>query len=217
MFTGKFVGITVQSGCSGAPWAIQPSPRRHAEDLATNLGCTIKSTVEMLDCMRNVSAEMIMQVKLIQKFIERIYSPQDIVFLVILYAFKSYKLDHWSNRLIDWFNPLRLECKGICLYPFYWCADLLQNNRQTFSFLKLSMSMPCVYSLHICIYFTFFIVESKVGGWTKPGICYRYWWEIRRKVFNGSSWHIDPFTFIPSRARSYRLYERWSYHLVYKM
>ncbi|ODN05137.1 Cholinesterase, partial [Orchesella cincta] len=58
---GKFVGVTVQSGCSGAPWAIQHSPKKHAEDLATKLGCPTFPTSDMVECIRNFTPETIMK------------------------------------------------------------------------------------------------------------------------------------------------------------
>ncbi|CAG7833300.1 unnamed protein product [Allacma fusca] len=58
---GKFVGITVQSGCSGAPWAIQESPRKHAESLATKLKCPVHPTTDLVDCLRNFPPLQIMK------------------------------------------------------------------------------------------------------------------------------------------------------------
>ncbi|XP_021963036.1 acylcarnitine hydrolase [Folsomia candida] len=58
---GKFVGVTVQSGCSGAPWAIQANPRKHAEALATKLGCPTSPTHDLVDCVRNFSPQLIMK------------------------------------------------------------------------------------------------------------------------------------------------------------
>ena len=56
------MGVTVQSGCSAAPWAVQPSPKKHAEDLAQKLGCPIVPTPDMVDCIRTFSPKIIMKV-----------------------------------------------------------------------------------------------------------------------------------------------------------
>jgi carboxylesterase type B len=61
-FSGKFVGVTVQSGCSGAPWAIQKNPGKHAHALATKLGCPTTPTHDLVDCVRNFSPQLIMKV-----------------------------------------------------------------------------------------------------------------------------------------------------------
>ncbi len=63
MFLGKFIGVTVQSGCSAAPWAVQYSPKKHAEDLALKLGCPIVPTTDMVDCIRTFSPKVIMKVR----------------------------------------------------------------------------------------------------------------------------------------------------------
>ena len=60
--SGKFVGITVQSGCSGAPWAIQQSPKKHAESLAAKLNCPLHPTSDLVDCLRTFTPNQIMKV-----------------------------------------------------------------------------------------------------------------------------------------------------------
>ena len=66
-FLGKFVGVTIQSGCSSAPWAIQPNPAKHAEDLAQKLGCPTVPSTDMVDCIRTFSPRAIMKVRRVRE------------------------------------------------------------------------------------------------------------------------------------------------------
>lgn len=63
LFLDKFIGATVQSGCSGAPWAIQKAPKKHALSLADKLDCPTTPSTALVDCIRKVSADQIMEVK----------------------------------------------------------------------------------------------------------------------------------------------------------
>lgn len=58
---GLFKTAIAQSGCSHAPWAIQNQPLTYAVKLAKNLGCPTSPLSEMVDCLRTVSADLILR------------------------------------------------------------------------------------------------------------------------------------------------------------
>ncbi|XP_046397738.1 neuroligin-2-like [Ischnura elegans] len=58
---GLFSCAVAMSGCSGAPWALQPRPLRHAKSLASRLGCPAanRRPHHAVACLRTFSAHLI--------------------------------------------------------------------------------------------------------------------------------------------------------------
>ncbi|KAL4229722.1 Carboxylesterase 5A [Mactra antiquata] len=76
---GLFNSMILQSGCALSPWSIYRPPhtvRTQTEALATTLGCTTSDSVAMVNCLRNVDANKLVNAQITAPPMISIFAPR---------------------------------------------------------------------------------------------------------------------------------------------